>query len=158
MFGREPQGLAAVDNNPDLCRVRPANLSKVGADTSSLHVIQSFKAHSGAGPLPGIEFLRVSSESDSSSLFVRFVSDTNLSRRVAGKSYHLFEEVVTFAAILVILEFSFGSVKMSFPVSLFPPSCGKVDLRTHDPKQFFAVFQDVSAQILAQSWVIPKPR
>jgi 16S rRNA C967 or C1407 C5-methylase (RsmB/RsmF family) len=49
----DPHGKAAVDNKPDRLRVLPANLSKVGAETSSLHTKQSFKAQSGAGPLLG---------------------------------------------------------------------------------------------------------
>jgi hypothetical protein len=53
MFGMDPHGKAAVDNKPDRRRVRPANLSKVGAEMSSLHTKQSFKAQSGAGPLLG---------------------------------------------------------------------------------------------------------
>jgi 16S rRNA C967 or C1407 C5-methylase (RsmB/RsmF family) len=53
IFGMDPHGKAAVDNKPDRLRVLPANLSKVGAETSSLHTKQSFKAQSGAGPLLG---------------------------------------------------------------------------------------------------------
>jgi len=82
--GTEPQGLAAVDNNPDLRLLRPANRSKVGAETSSLHVIQSFNAHSGAGPFPGMAFLLFSSLSS----FVAF-DFLNLSLKIAGKSYQL---------------------------------------------------------------------
>lgn len=137
MKGRELQGLAAVDKSPDRRRVRPANLSKVGAEASSLHVIQSFNAHSGAGPLPGIAFASFSSATSS----VLFGDEVNLSRSVAGKSYHLFFDSVEL-------------VSVTFTTLLPPPTCIVVPI-THEPKQFRAVFQEVSAQSFAQSWVNP---
>lgn len=151
MFGRDLQCLAAVDNSPDLRRLRPANLSKIGAETSSLHVIQSFKAHSGAGPLLGIAFANFSSFS-SESVSVLFFDDANLSLSVAGKSYHLFDSVDDSADDRVTLP------SRSSSTSLSPPNCGMVARMTQEPKQFLAVFQDVSAQSFAQSWVIPRPR
>lgn len=121
MLGRVLQGLATVDNNPDLLRLRPANRSKTSADSLSLHVIQPFKAHSGAGPLLGIAFTVLSLESSSDSL-----SDfVNMSLRVAGRSYHLLPESVELVSI-----------------SFLPAeNCGKVDFRTHEPKQFLAVYR-----------------
>jgi len=147
MFGIELQGLAAVDKIPDLRRLRPANFSKVGVETSSLHVIQAFKAHSGAGPLLGTASANstFSSISATVSISVSFDDEENLLLKVAGKSYQLFEASVELASV-------------EFLILLLPPNCGEVDLRTHEPKQFFAVFQDVSAQIFAQSWVIPRSR
>ena len=127
MFGMEPQGLAAVDKSPDRRRLRPANMSNVGAENSSLHTIQSFKAHSGAGPLLG---------TDDNSVSVPFVSleeeeEKNRFFRAAGRSYHLSDEVSD----------SVELVPISFPPPpLSPPNC-KVGLRTHEPKQFFAVLE-----------------
>ena len=127
MFGMEPQGLAAVDKSPDRRRLRPANMSKVGAETSSLHIMQSFKAHSGAGPLLGtvddsvsVPFVSLEEEEEKNRFF-----------RVAGRSYHFSDEVSD----------SVELVSISFPLS--PPNCGKgkVGLRTHEPKHFFAVLE-----------------
>jgi len=134
----DPHAKATVDKSPDVRRFRPANLSKVGADVFSLHTKQSLRVHSGAGPLPGLDTGVVS-----------FISiyENNRSLSVIGKSYHLLEEVseAFVSSILLLL------LKPS------PPNTGKVGSRTHEPKQFDAVFQEVSDQILAQSCVIPNP-
>jgi hypothetical protein len=152
----------------------------MGAETSSLHVIQSFNAHSGEGPLLGTDVSDVSEEE-------------NVSFKMAGKSYQLFE---------VSVSVELTSVR--FVISLSSSNCEIPTLRTHEPKQFFAVykkrtkkgknmavsqfaiygktrvkairivltpsstasnlrgalltFQDVSAQIFAQSCVNPRPR
>lgn len=146
IFGIEPQGQATVDNNPDRRRLRPANRSKVRAETSSLQVMQLFGMHSGAGPLPGAAAASGSSSSDS----VSFEDPVNRFLRFTGKSYQLFESVSTESV-------AFEPVPLRASL-LSPPNKGPVDPTTHEPKQFFAVFQDVSAQILAQSWVNPRPR
>lgn len=130
ILGRVLHGLATVDNNPDLLRLRPANRSKTSADASSLHLIQAFTAHSGAGPLVRIAFTVLSFDPFSEVLFPEFLANMSLS--VAGKSYHAFPESVKLVSMS----------RISF-TSLVPPpplNSGIVDLRTQDPKHFLAVF------------------
>ena len=146
MFGMDPHVKAAVDNKPDRRRVRPANLSKVGAETSSLHAKQSFKAQSGAGPLLGSEFV----------LFVP-ESEKNRSLSVTGKSYHLLESDDEVPSVAFVVTSILSPLRVVL-LNPSPPNMGKVGSRTHEPKQFDAVFHAVSEKIIAQSFVIPSPR
>lgn len=155
ILGRVLHGLATVESNPDLLRLRPANRSKTSADASSLHLMQSLTAHSGVGPLLGIAFTVLSFDPLSEVLFPELL--TNMSLSVAGRSYHAFPESVKLVSMssMSVKLVSMSSMSPMSLVSLRPENCGIVDLRTQDPKHFLAVFHDVSAQSLAQSWVIP---
>mmetsp|Transcript_2431 Transcript_2431/g.5130 ORF Transcript_2431/g.5130 Transcript_2431/m.5130 type:complete len:118 (+) Transcript_2431:454-807(+) len=115
----EPHGLAAVDTRPDRRRLRPAKRSKVGAETSSLQVMQVFRAHSGDGPLLGTD----------DPLSVLFNDELNRFLSMTGKLYQLSDD-----------ELSVELKSVLFPTSPPPPNCGKVGFTTHEPKQFLAVF------------------
>lgn len=140
MLGRVLHGLATVDNNPDLLRLRPANRSKTSADASSLHLIQAFTAHSGAGPLVGIALTVLSFDPFSEVLFPELLANMSLS--VAGKSYHAFPESVKLVSMsrMSVKLVSISRISFMSLVSLPPLNSGIVDLRTQDPKHFLAVF------------------